>query len=73
MARRGVTARRRSEAGWSSIEAMTALLIAVVAIGSLASAAVNAYAAAARLSRNSAAIVAERNKESDATLELISR
>jgi hypothetical protein len=52
---------------------MAALLIAVVAIGSLASAAVNAYAGAARLRRNAAAIVAERNKESDATLGLISR
>jgi Tfp pilus assembly protein PilV len=63
----------RDERGWSSIEAMTALLIAVIAIGSLAAAAVNAFRSAARLRVRAAAIMETRNGESDAVVELIGR
>lgn len=52
---------------------MVALLIAVIAIGSLAAAGVNAFTGAARLRQRADAAIAERNGESDAIIELIGR
>lgn len=64
---------RDDEGGWSNVEAMAALLMAVIAMTGLAAAAVESFKAASRLQARAASIIEARNGESDAVIGLIER
>jgi Tfp pilus assembly protein PilV len=67
---RAPSRRRVGEAGWSSLEVLIALIIALIAFGCLAAAAAQALTSGARLERRAQAIIDARNEASDALIGL---
>jgi type II secretory pathway pseudopilin PulG len=63
----------RREAGWTSLEVLVALTMAIIAAVSLSSAALEAFSSGARLEARAASIIESRNAISDARLRLLGK
>jgi hypothetical protein len=63
----------RNEAGWTSLEVLVALTMALIAAGCLSSAALEAISSGSRLDARAASIIESRNATSDARLELLGK